>query len=45
MLACVANDTSVSNFMELVYYINESECFFLLMQNSIEQKIFINRVC
>lgn len=33
MLARVANDTSVSNFMDLVYYIlvyyiNEGECFF-----------------
>ncbi|PVX44005.1 hypothetical protein C7379_13411 [Hallella colorans] len=28
MLACVANDPSVSNFMDLVYYINESECSF-----------------
>lgn len=28
MLARVANDTSVSNFMDLVYYINESECSF-----------------
>ncbi len=28
MLARVANDTSVSNFMDLVYYINKGECFF-----------------